>query len=310
VQQTAGVPAGYRVLYVLTSGDNRVIQQVSPTPSFTVTGANLYRIHVLVYDSTTLNLSNVRLGVTTAAQVNALLVQGGGRICAALDVAGLTFETRDCACGAYVGALGYTRPNGSNLCLSEDGIAFLVGNTVQRSVVPLGYRRVYVLTSGNDLIIQRVADIPVFGVRTPGTYRIHTLIYDPNTLNLNTIQLGVTSATTIVPLLRQGGGNICAGLDVDGLLFRVSNCGSSGNLTAYPNPTTDFVNISLPEYQEVQRITIEVFNNAGVRAKQLILDGFTERTILDLSDVQPGMYHVRILYDKTLIQDMSIVKMK
>jgi hypothetical protein len=87
----SNVPAGYSTLYVLTSGTGLVIEQVSATPSFTVTGSGLYTIHTLVYDST-LDLSIVVPGVTTGFVVNSLLVQGGGSICASLDVAGAQFN--------------------------------------------------------------------------------------------------------------------------------------------------------------------------------------------------------------------------
>ncbi|MBK7887095.1 MAG: hypothetical protein IPJ86_07290 [Bacteroidetes bacterium] len=72
---------------MLTSGTGLVIQQVNATPTFTVTTGGLYTIHTLVYDST-LDLSIVVPGTTTGFDVNGLLVQGGGSICASLDVAG------------------------------------------------------------------------------------------------------------------------------------------------------------------------------------------------------------------------------
>jgi hypothetical protein len=45
----------------------------------------------LVYDPATLNLGIVVPGVTTGFDVNSLLVQGGGSICASLDVQGAPF---------------------------------------------------------------------------------------------------------------------------------------------------------------------------------------------------------------------------
>ena len=44
------VPYGYSTLFVLTSGEGLVIEQVSATPEFTVTSSGLYTIHTLVYD--------------------------------------------------------------------------------------------------------------------------------------------------------------------------------------------------------------------------------------------------------------------
>jgi hypothetical protein len=65
-----------------------VIIDAAATPSFTVTATGDYTIHTLVYDPTTLDVSTVEFGVTTGVDVNGLLIQGGGEICGALDVAG------------------------------------------------------------------------------------------------------------------------------------------------------------------------------------------------------------------------------
>ena len=87
----SNIPAGYQVVYVLTRGQGLVIQQAGANPQFTVTQTGLYRIHTLVYDPATLNLAIVVPGVTTGFDVNNLLVQGGGSICASLDVQGAPF---------------------------------------------------------------------------------------------------------------------------------------------------------------------------------------------------------------------------
>ena len=84
----AVVPAGFQTLYVLTRGPGLVIRQVSATPQFTVNQLGIYTIHTLVYDPATLDLSIVVPGQTTGFDVNALLIQGGGSICASLDVQG------------------------------------------------------------------------------------------------------------------------------------------------------------------------------------------------------------------------------
>lgn len=80
------VPAGYQVAYVLTKGASKTIVKTSATPSFTVTETGDYCVHVLVYDPTTLNLSTIQLGTTTAAQV--LTMINTNCICAALNATG------------------------------------------------------------------------------------------------------------------------------------------------------------------------------------------------------------------------------
>ena len=48
----ANVPDGYSLAYVLTSGDNFVIQNLGNAPSFDVMEAGLYTIHPFVFPST------------------------------------------------------------------------------------------------------------------------------------------------------------------------------------------------------------------------------------------------------------------
>ncbi len=115
----AVVPTGYQVIYVLTSGAGLIIEDADANPEFTVNAAGLYTIHTLVYDPNTLDLSIIDFGVTTGFDVNALLIQGGGDICAGLDVAGapitvsggpdLAIATTDVSCnGSADGSIDLT----------------------------------------------------------------------------------------------------------------------------------------------------------------------------------------------------------
>ena len=90
------VPAGYSLKYVLTKGTSLTIVDVKDTPNFNVTTAGDYRVHVLIYNPATLDLSTVQIGTTTGAQVAALLVQGGGTICGALNVTGSPIIVKTC----------------------------------------------------------------------------------------------------------------------------------------------------------------------------------------------------------------------
>ncbi|WP_037348689.1 GEVED domain-containing protein [Sediminibacter sp. Hel_I_10] len=95
------VPADYDVTYVLTSGADLVIEQVSATPSFDVTELGDYTIHTLVAltdsafetDPNFLDLSVVTFGTTTAAEV--LDIVSENDICAALDAVGAPVNVND-----------------------------------------------------------------------------------------------------------------------------------------------------------------------------------------------------------------------
>lgn len=217
----AKIPDGFIRLYVLTSGDELVIEQISPLPSFEVDPQGLYTLHTLIYDPETLDLSIVEPGVTTGFDVNSLLIQGGGDICAALDVKGVKFAFDDCeaVCNAFAGSLKPVEKD----CFAE-GQTRLTAEPVAAPLVPEGFSVIYVLTSGDELIIEDADDAPSFVVEDEGRYTIHTLVYDPATLDLGIIDFGATTGFDVNDLLVQGGGDICAALDVEGAKFNVKDC--------------------------------------------------------------------------------------
>ncbi|MCB0668294.1 MAG: T9SS C-terminal target domain-containing protein [Saprospiraceae bacterium] len=213
VQGDQVIPEGYSQLFVLTSGDALIIEQVGPNPVFNVTQGGLYTIHTLIYDPATLDLSIVVPGETSGVDVNGLLVQGGGSVCASLDVTGAPVIV-----GPYAGTLSADNPTAQLNSMST----ILSATQDLEPFVPTGYSQIYVLTSGEELTIENVGSLPQFDVSAPGIYTIHTLIYDPMTLDLGIVEIGVTTGVDVNSLLVQGGGEICAALDVEGARFEVS----------------------------------------------------------------------------------------
>jgi hypothetical protein len=212
------VPSGYKIIYVLTKGDNLVIVDAKPTPHFTVREAGRYRVHVLVYNPHTLDLSIVKLGVTTGGQVNSLLIQGGGSICASLNVAGTQVHVYAPVCSAKAGTVHVAY----NFVTLSGGSATISGYSTNNSTVPSGYQVIYVLTKGDNLVIVDAKPTPHFTVRDAGKYRIHVLVYNPHTLNLGIVKLGETTGGQVNSLLIQGGGSICASLNVAGTVVMVN----------------------------------------------------------------------------------------
>lgn len=229
----AVVPAGYEVIYVLTQGANLVLQAVDASPLFTVNAADSYTIHTLVYDPNTLDLGSLVLGTTTAFEVEALLLQGGGSICAALDVTGALIVVVDCPpCDANAGTL---TADETPVCLFG-GTAQIGATPNGDAVVPSGYETVYVLTVGPDLLIVGASAGPVFTVAAQDSYTIHTLVYDPLTIDPGAIELGVTTGFDINALLIQGGSTICGSLDLVGATILVNDCAPGNNncVNAFP----------------------------------------------------------------------------
>ena len=289
------VPAGYSTIYVLTKSDNLVIVNVNSSPIFTIDKQGVYRIHTLVYDATTLDLGIVVLGVTTGFDVNGLLVQGGGSICASLDVVGAKIN-------AYRPLAGTLTNESSSVCL-EEGLATLIATPVGDSKVPFfgGYQTLFVLTSGAELVIQAVSTEPNFDVSEVGNYTIHTLIYTPTTLDLGIVEFGVTTGFDVNGLLIQGGGSICASLDVSGAAFVVEDCNpgiapkedvtESKSITLYPNPANAQVAVNyLVDKDDVVVITIKNLVGKNVMKQNFTSSNGVVNTTLDLTSLPSGNY--------------------
>jgi len=227
------VPSGFVVAYVLTSGTGLVIEATGTEASFEVDATGLYTIHTLVYDPATLDLGTIVIGETTGGDVNALLVQGGGAICGSLDLMGAAVTVQVCGnCPAFAGTL---TADEATVCY-EGGPVTISATPNAVPTIPAGFAAVFVLTVSSDLVIVATNTVPTFTVPAVGQYRIHTLVYDPATLALGTIVLGQTTGGDVNGLLEQGGGSICASLDLVGAAVTVqvcSNCPAfAGTLTA------------------------------------------------------------------------------
>lgn len=228
VNVASTVPAGYQLRYILTQGDVLVVRQVKEVADFTVTQAGRYRIHAFVYNPSTFNLNDIQVGVTTAQGIRDRLVEGGGAICGSIQLSGLVFDVSTCSptCAASAGTLKVL----DQACLPLGGTARIRATTLTAPAVPEGFLLRYVLTSTDNLVIQNISSSADFNVAATGRYRIHTLVYNPATLNLTGVIFGTTRASTINSQLIQGGGQICGALDVTGAIFDVVNC---TNCTAY-----------------------------------------------------------------------------
>lgn len=279
------IPAGYQLLYVLTSGEGLVIEGVNGTPEFTVNDEGRYTIHTLVYDPATLDLGIVVPGQTTGFDVNGLLEQGGGDICAALDVAGAPFDVEACVCEADAGTLHPT----NHPCLNG-GSATLKAGVNDAPTVPVGYETIYVLTSGEGLVIEGVNATPKFTVDAEGRFTIHTLVYDPATLDLGIVVTGQTTGFDVNGLLQQGGGSICASLDVAGAAFDVASCHSPRISTISPNPSSDVIQINLEERFWGKTIQLDILGQQGRPIIQSQEDNAPSRVNVNVADLTPGIY--------------------
>lgn len=293
----AVVPEGFLTLYFLSVGAEPVIVQGSLTPSFIVSTPGNYAVHTLVYNSSTLDLNGLVFGQTTAASIDEVLLQGGGDICASFDLTGAPVTVEECPpCSANAGTL---QPNLSTFCFAN-GTATINATHGGNIVVPQGFETVYLLTTGPDLIIQQGAFTPAFVVTAVGEYTLHTVVYDPTTLDLTTVVFGVTSGVAVNEQLIQGGGAVCAALDVEGATVSVEVCtGIAEQRTTtwsiWPNPNTGCFQL-VDAHMEGPAV-VQVFGPDGrsVHEQRLVSAPGVPQTLELPVGMAKGLYTVRLL---------------
>ncbi len=283
------VPAGYSVLYVLTDADeNLTVINAAATPSFSADSAGNFIIHTLVYDPAVLD-PTIAIGVE-ALTVNSLLVQGGGAICAALDLNGAAVEVEECDCDATAGTL---EADESIVC--EGGT--ISATEVDAPFVPTGYSVLYVLTDADqNLTVIDAAAIPSFSADSVGNFIIHTLVYDPATLD-PTIAIGLEAAV-VNSLLIQGGGSICAALDLVGASVEVELCTSVEEqavteFMVYPNPSAGQVTVQFNANSTIDNLRVTDMTGRVVFSDDINLSGYVKRE-LNLN-VATGTYLLTII---------------
>jgi hypothetical protein len=90
----------------------------------------------------------------------------------------------------------------------------------------------------------------------------------------------------------QGGGSICGSLDVAGAPVQVNNC---DDLNAWPNPATAELTLELQGLGN-GRVELDILDAQGARtaiSTSIAADQPIHR--LDISDLRPGQYMVRVI---------------
>lgn len=293
----AEVPDGFSVAYVLTQGPDLVIQSAGPEPAFQVNVLGLHTLHTLVYDPATFDPGTINWETTTAAEVSALFVQGGGSICASLDLVGASYTVIECAppCDADAGSL---TPDAANYCLDlVNGTVVVSATSDGNAVVPDGYGVGYLLAQGPELVIVGLNGTPVFTASEAGTYSIHTMVFDPQTVDPSLIALGETTAADLNALLIQGGGAFCGSLDLVGASFVVEACTGiralpTSAINVFPNPNNGDFRLQLPASGAVQ---LELLDLSGrvvfSAARSVAADGLVDLSLSGV--VAAGTYVLR-----------------
>ncbi|MEM8583577.1 MAG: T9SS type A sorting domain-containing protein [Bacteroidota bacterium] len=136
----------------------------------------------------------------------------------------IPFDVENCVppCDADAGTL-VVSPMSDSCIFSEEG-AFIAAEVNVMPTVPEGYAVVYVLTTGDSLLIIGSSFDPNFVVQEPGLYTIHTLVIDSFDLNLlDFLPPGATGGFVFGETI-EGGGELCASLLVAGAQFDLTTC--------------------------------------------------------------------------------------
>lgn len=214
---TAIVPTGFRTEYLLFSSAGVALQR-HHTPVFTGLYVGSFTIRTLVYDSTTFDPGGIQLGHATIGSINEQFVQGGGTICASLDITGAAITVENC-CTANAGTLHTMAPQ---LCLEEGATVSVSAMADGNAVLPAGQVITYLLCTGDT--IQEVSDTASFTVDAWGTYVIHALVHDPVAIPMDTIQPGLTTLDALANRFTIGGGTLCGAISNPGVNITVVRC--------------------------------------------------------------------------------------
>jgi len=156
---------------------------------------------------------------------NALNLQEGTYSVTVTDTGGCTVALNnvvvlDNCAGPCIADAGTMSNIDLDACL-DDETAKVTGTPDENAIIPPGYVVAYVLTIGNNQFIQDTSSFPTFTVTDTGTYEIHTIVYDPATLDLDNIDFGVTTLFDLNGLFISGGGVHCGDIDLTGISMTV-----------------------------------------------------------------------------------------
>lgn len=80
------------------------------------------------------------------------------------------------------------------------------------------------------------------------------------------------------------------------------------NITIYPNPTDNRLNIEIPEELKGKDSDIQFFNLQGQEVFEVHMTSMTDKLDIDLSALQPGTYFIKMIIDQNIILSRVITK--
>ena len=294
----AVVPDGYIKRYLLSSGEDMVLQAIRRYPKFRIADIGRYTIHTIVYTREQLALGEIEWGTTTLAELDAVLDSSIN--CFALDREGVSFEFAPCEepCLADAGSM----LAGEIGCKEDEEPLVLRAGINEFPTIPRKFKRRFLLTYGDSLLVEDVKRKPVFRVDSMGVYRIHSFVYNPRTFDRNQIEEGITTGTDILSYISEM--EICASLDAEGAIFQVDSCEAPcevdpGMLVAQPH---ECINDSIGTLLSAIRSSVASIPSGFQRAYLLSSQG--EKIVEEIGQIPTfqvsteGMYAIHtLIYD-------------
>ncbi|MEM9819771.1 MAG: T9SS type A sorting domain-containing protein, partial [Bacteroidota bacterium] len=105
------------------------------------------------------------------------------------------------------------------------GIATLSATPNGDRLIPIDFELIYILTSGDDVVVRTFASLPVFNVTQSGFYTLHTLVAELNDISAEQyfeasgIIIGQTTGAEILDMIQEQG--VCADFDLLGASVEV-----------------------------------------------------------------------------------------
>jgi len=113
--------------------------------------------------------------------------------------------------------------NSGQLCLN--GSTVTVNGVSSGNTVPSSYSVAYLLTTSPNQTIRLVSNNPSISITTAGSFAIHTIVYNKQTFDLNSIILNSTTLSSIANKFINGGGSVCGSVNSVGTEITViDNC--------------------------------------------------------------------------------------
>ncbi|MDB9961365.1 T9SS type A sorting domain-containing protein, partial [Oceanihabitans sp.] len=245
-------------------------------------------------------------------------------------------------CEAYAGTMYSSNPI---TCLN-DGSATIEAVQNEVAIIPEGYQQLFVLTEAFSLTILGVSATPDFEVNSSGFYRIHSLVYNPETLDLSVVEAGVTTGFDVVNIITEN--NICASLDVHGALnlvignrwfcyffdyynrdgvtdtktvngfvneydsfksWKRDYIDTNSEIKLYPNPVINDLNIDVVLFDD-EIVNYSIFDLSGRQISAGIINASSNgKKAINVNALQSGMYLVNLESDyRTMTKKIQVIK--